>query len=196
MVEGSALPGPLFVTGDAVRRKAGFDMIRLPCCPEVGFVAGITVRRPGRKAAAAVAGLAIERPVDALEAEPGIPLVVPEGGSHIFPGLRGVAVGTLGAQAETVTVVLPPLPVTDLAILRRPLEDEIDVTFPAAERPVLSQKREVRPVVGSERRFRCGLRSLGLSDRLLLSPPGLDAEDEKQRRETRDQSDDQERLEA
>jgi hypothetical protein len=122
-----------------------------------------------------MAGLAVERLVDALEPVADVDLVAPE--TRIDFWVRRVTIGQR-PEAQSVTVVLTSLPVTDFAVGGRALENKVDVAFPAGERPVFSGEREVRPVVGFDRPILPG--SSGLEGRggLILARAFLGREDQ------------------
>src|SRR5512138_1898182 len=179
VVERRVRPGALAMATRAIRGETGLGVIGVAGALVVGGVAAVAGGRPVREAGAAVAGLAVERLVDALEPVADVDLVAPECGVDLLPGLRRVAVRAARAETERIAVVLAADPMAVFAVLRRALEDQVEVALAAGHGPVLADEREVGAVMRLGRPVLIGARGL----RRLVLPRSRPGRKQKQDRD-------------
>ena len=76
--------------------------------------------------------------VDSLQKVVCFGFVIPLVRLHILPGVRCVAVPTVGSQAKAVTVVLTAFPVAGLTGKRSAFKNEIEVALAALNSPMFA----------------------------------------------------------
>jgi hypothetical protein len=136
------------MTDIAIRGEAGRHMVGLLCALIVVEMTSGTGRRRSHKCAIAVTFGAFSGPMCTLEAKTRHRLVIPRPSDDSLPGLRCVAVFTMVAQLQPVSVILPSDPVALLTFQGCTLYDAVQVTLAAFDGAMPAHQGKVGVIVG------------------------------------------------